>query len=75
VVDFRNAPPPGAATQLNQLSQLNRLQNGANPPPAGAATPPAGTPGTAANPNDPNALLAGMLKPTPAGTIIHYKVE
>jgi general secretion pathway protein K len=69
VIDFRNAPPPGAASQLNQLSQaMNQLgQAGVTPP-----TPP---PGAAPNPNDPNQLLAAILKPTPGGTIIHYKVE
>ncbi len=44
VVDFRNAPPPGAATMINQAAQTGV---------------------------DPSALL----KPTPGGTIIHYKVE
>jgi general secretion pathway protein K len=71
VVDFRNAPPPGAAPQLNQLSQaMNQLN-------AAGATPPAPTPapGAAPNLNDPNQLLAALLKPTPNGTIIHYKVE
>jgi len=77
VVDFRNAPPPGAAQQLNQLSQLNRVQNALNGQPG--VPPPTqqqpGQPGATANPTDPNALLAGLLKPTPGGTIIHYKVE
>jgi general secretion pathway protein K len=79
VVDFRNAPPPGAAQQMNQLSQLNRLQagqNGAQPgnlPPGAPGTP--GAPGATPNLNDPNTLLQAMLKPTPGGTVIHYKVE
>jgi general secretion pathway protein K len=73
VVDFRNAPPPGAATALNQLNQANNALNGGNPPPG---TPPPGSPpsGTT-NPNDASAALAALLKPTPGGTIIHYKVE
>jgi hypothetical protein len=77
VVDFRNAPPPGAAQQLNQMSQLNRLlpgQNGA-PPPGNLPPPQPGQPGATPNLNDPNTLLQAMLKPTPGGTIIHYKVE
>ena len=65
------APPPGAATQLNQLSQaMNQLD-------AAGALPaqPTPAPGAAPNLNDPNQLLAAMLQPTPGGTIIHYKVE
>jgi general secretion pathway protein K len=76
VVDFRNAPPPGAAPMLNQLSQLNRLQQGQNAQPGQAPpVPPTGQTTGTANANDPNSLLAGVLKPTPGGTIIHYKVE
>jgi general secretion pathway protein K len=76
VVDFRNAPPPGAAPMLNQLSQLNRLQQGQNAPPGTPPpVPPTGQTTGTGNPNDPNSLLAGVLKPTPGGTIIHYKVE
>ncbi len=72
VIDFRNAPPPGAATTLAQLSQgLNALGGASGPASAGQSPPAGGTP----NPNDPNAALAGLLKPTPGGTIIHYKVE
>ena len=70
VVDFRNAPPPGAATTLNQLSQLNNLNNAAQPPTGAPAAA-----GAAPNPNDPNTALAALLKPTPGGTIIHYKVQ
>ena len=70
VVDFRNAPPPGAATILNQASQAANLMAGAQAQ-AGGTPPASGTP----NPNDPNAALAALLKPTPGGTIIHYKVE
>jgi general secretion pathway protein K len=70
VVDFRNAPPPGAATMLNQASQAANMVAGAQAQAGG--TPPASG---AANPNDPNAALAALLKPTPGGTIIHYKVE
>jgi hypothetical protein len=70
VVDFRNAPPPGAATQLSQVSQaISQLGQ------AGGAAPPTSAPGAAPNPNDPNQLLASLLQPTPGGTIIHYKVE
>jgi len=75
VVDFRNAPPPGAATTIAQMAQVNSAlngQNGPNAPLSGAQQP---TPGNPANPNDPNAALAALLKPTPGGTIIHYKVE
>lgn len=67
VVDFRNAPPPGAATAINQASQMAgamaaaQAQAGVAPPAGGAA--------------DPTAALAALLKPTPGGTIIHYKVE
>jgi general secretion pathway protein K len=75
VVDFRNAPPPGAATTIAQMAQANNALGGANGPSApisGAAQPP---PGSAPNPNDPNAALQSLLKPTPGGTVIHYKVE
>jgi general secretion pathway protein K len=74
VVDFRNAPPPGAATQINQANQLNNAlngQNGALPPSTTPPTAPGGTP----NPNDPSTVLQALLKPAPGGTIIHYKVE
>jgi len=68
VVDFRNAPPPGAATALNQASQLSALAGqGSIGAAAGAAA--------GSNPNDPTAALAALLKPTPGGTVIHYKVE
>jgi general secretion pathway protein K len=70
VVDFRNAPPPGAATVLNQASQAANLVAGAQAQ-AGGTPPASGT----SNPNDPTAALAALLKPTPGGTIIHYKVE
>ncbi len=62
VVDFRNAPPPGAATALNQASQLVQAAQNAAPP-------------GSTNPNDPSAALQALLKPTPGGTVIHYKVE
>jgi hypothetical protein len=79
VVDFRNAPPPGQATTLAQLAQANAL-GGANAQPGSVSNTPQGTAGTGngtgtPNPNDPNAALAAMLKPTPGGTVIHYKVE
>lgn len=76
VVDFRNAPPPGAATQLNQAAQLNNAQLGANAPRgsiSGAALP--GANGQPVNPNDPNTSLQALMKPTPGGTVIHYKIE
>lgn len=73
VVDFRNAPPPGAASALNAASQaLGQAAAGAALGAAGSGKPPASaTP----DPNDPSAALAALLKPTPGGTIIHYKVE
>lgn len=72
VVDFRNAPPPGAAPLMNQVNQLNNLQNGPNTP----QTPPQpGGAGATPNPNDPATLMQALLKPTPGGTVIHYKVE
>lgn len=76
VVDFRNAPPPGAATTLAQLAQANNALAGTNAQPGSVSGTPQGTTnGTNGNPNDPNAALASLLKPTPGGTIIHYKVE
>lgn len=75
VVDFRNAPPPGAATTIAQMAQANNAlagPNGAGGPISGAQQP---APGSPANPNDPNAALQSLLKPTPGGTVIHYKVE
>ena len=69
VVDFRNAPPPGAAIAMNQASQMLNTQAG-QAPPAGGQTPP-----TTPNPNDPATALAALLRPTPGRTIIHYKVE
>jgi len=76
VVDFRNAPPPGAATTLAQMAQAQQAAAGktANTGSiSGMAMP--GADGTAPNPNDPNTQMAALLKPTPGGTIIHYKVE
>lgn len=70
VVDYRNAPPPGAATQMNQAAQALNAANA-----AGATTPTTTPPAGSANPNDPNQVLAALLKPAPGGTIIHYKVE
>ena len=76
VVDFRNAPAPGQERALNQASQLNNLQNAANGPAGGLnnAAPPGGN-GTTPNPNDPTQAMQALLKPTPGGTIIHYKIE
>jgi general secretion pathway protein K len=71
VVDFRNAPPPGAATALNTASALAGQAAGA---PIAASTAGA-TPAGSANPNDPAAALAALLRPSPGGTIIHYKIE
>lgn len=73
VVDFRNAPPPGAATSLNQASQMLGQSAAAAAVGAAASGKPPGAAG--ADPNDPSAALAALLKPTPGGTIIHYKVE
>lgn len=73
VVDFRNAPPPGAATAANLLSQVAGAAGGNTPPTPANGTPPAN--GQNTNPNDPTAALAGLLRPTPGGTIIHYNVE
>lgn len=76
VVDFRNAPPPGAATQLAQAAQLNNLQAGKNAV-AGSVSgaPLPGANGQPVNPNDPNTALQSLLKPTPGGSVIHYKIE
>jgi hypothetical protein len=74
VVDFRNAPPPGAASTLNAASQaLGQAAAGAGL--GAAASGRSGSAGTTPDPNDPSAALAALLKPTPGGTIIHYKVE
>jgi general secretion pathway protein K len=76
VVDFRNAPPPGAATTMAQMAQAQAAQAGKNAVTgsvSGQALP--GADGTTPNPNDPNSQMAALLKPTPGGTIIHYKVE
>ncbi|RYZ07830.1 MAG: general secretion pathway protein GspK [Myxococcales bacterium] len=76
VVDFRNAPPPGTATQLAQAAQLNNLQAGKNA--AGGSisgAPLPGANGQAANLNDPATAMQALLKPTPGGSIIHYKIE
>ena len=76
VVDFRNAPPPGAATTLAQMAQANNLRAGANATPGSVSGAPLpGANGTTPNLNDPNTALQALLKPTPGGTIIHYKVE
>jgi general secretion pathway protein K len=77
VVDFRNAPPPGAATTLAQMAQANAAMAGPNAPPGSVSGAPKPIPGsgTAPDPNDPNTQLAALLKPTPGGTVIHYKVE
>jgi len=66
VVDFRNAPPPGAATVLNAAAAL--AGQGQAAPSAGQPTPAAGAPDLAS-------ALASVLRPNPGGTIIHYKVE
>lgn len=76
VVDFRNAPPPGAATTMAQMAQAQAASQGRNAitgSVSGAPVP--GADGTLPNPNDPNTQMAALLKPTPGGTIIHYKVE
>ena len=74
VVDFRNAPPPGAATALNQAAgAMNQIA--VNPAAAAALSGQTGAAAAGSNPNDPAAALAALLKPTPGGTIIHYKVE
>jgi general secretion pathway protein K len=76
VVDFRNAPPPGAATTLAQMAQANAAMAGKNATTGSVSgTPLPGADGTTPNPNDPNTQMAALLKPTPGGTIIHYKVE
>jgi general secretion pathway protein K len=75
VVDFRNAPPPGAAPLIDQVNRINNAMNGQNgaPPPSSSPQNPAG--GGTPNPNDPSTVLQALLKPAPGGTIIHYKVE
>jgi general secretion pathway protein K len=77
VVDFRNAPPPGApVTAMAQQAQVNNALAGpGNVPGSVSGQPLPGSTGTPPNPNDPNLALAGLLKPTPGGTVIHYKVE
>jgi general secretion pathway protein K len=74
VVDFRNAPPPGAASTLNTAAQ-GLAQSAAGAGLGAAASGRSGSTGTTPDPNDPSAALAALLKPTPGGTIIHYKVE
>jgi len=76
VVDFRNAPPPGAATTLAQMAQANNALAGPGAVPGSVSNMAApGSNGAPADPNDPNTALAALLKPTPGGTVIHYKVE
>jgi len=84
VVDFRNAPPPGQATTLAQMAQANNALAAPGTVPGSASGLPQnaalnGANGTTPNgttPNaDPNAALAALLKPTPGGTIVHYKIE
>jgi len=83
VVDFRNAPPPGAATTLSQMAQANNALAGPGNVPGSASglsqNPANGAPGTTPNGTtptaDPNAALAALLKPTPGGSIVHYKIE
>ena len=75
VVDFRNAPPPGAAPLINQANMLNNAMNGQNGGPPPSTTPQNPAAGGSANPNDPSTVLQALLKPAPGGTIIHYKVE
>jgi hypothetical protein len=62
------------------MAQANNALAGANAQPGSVSgAPPAGAGGpngvATPTPNDPNAAMAAMLKPTPGGTIIHYKVE
>lgn len=76
VVDFRNAPPPGAATTMAQMAQAQAAAAGRNAVTgsvSGTGLP--GANGTMPDPNDPNLQMAALLKPTPGGSIIHYKVE
>lgn len=75
VVDFRNAPPPGAATTIAQMAQANNALAGPGSTPGSLANTPQPGSGATPNPNDPNTALAALLKPTPGGTVIHYKVE
>ena len=84
VVDFRNAPPPGQATTLAQMAQANNAMAAPGTvagsvsglPQNAALNGASGTTPNGTTPNaDPNAALAALLKPTPGGTIIHYKIE
>jgi len=67
VVDFRGAPPPGAAIGLNPAGSAS----------AGATTPPAptagATPGSAGRAVQD--ALQAVLAPNPGGTVIYYRME
>ncbi len=65
VIDLRNAPPPGAAMQ----NQVDRALSGGQPPTTGTTQDNSAT-GT----TSPDSLEA-LLKPTPGGTFIYYRVD
>ena len=68
VVDFRSAPPPGAAPTLTNPAGTGTTTPPAQPPPGGTATPG----GVAGALQD--AILAAT-QPNPGGTIIYYRME
>ncbi|HWP04173.1 MAG TPA: type II secretion system protein GspK [Polyangiaceae bacterium] len=77
VVDFRAAPPPGMDTRT--LATANLMQNQMNQ--MNQANQPTGTTGTP-DPNatgalGPNAMspINAVMKPSPGGTILYFRVD
>lgn len=72
VVDFRNAPPPGAAPLLGPNGLPANTGLPGSPPISPTATGTPGAPGVpGGNPNG----IAGALLPNPAGTVIYFRIE
>jgi general secretion pathway protein K len=65
VIDLRNAPPPGAAMQ----NQLDRALQGGQAPSSGTTQDT-----TTTGSQSPESLEA-LLKPTPGGTFLYYRVD
>jgi hypothetical protein len=79
-VDFRAAPPPGVDTRALQSAALmqSALQGAGTT--GTTTTPPGGTAGTAGTtgatpPNAAQLAIQSVMKPSPGGSIIYFRVD